>query len=119
MKTKKTTTKSAKLSMLIFMLHFAKINLLRTSKNILLGLFITLKVFSLFTMWAVPLIINCNTVYNTKFNMYYIIMSIIGVLLGILINGIHGDLHHALYLNSKNYKLSAYHMLLIKLYNIL
>ena len=109
------TVKSAKASMFIFMLHFAKIRLMKVIKNVLLGLFVTLKVFSLFALWAVPLIINCNTVYNTKFNMYYIIISIIGVLLGIVINGIHGDMEHAVYLHKKNWELSIYYKLLVKL----
>lgn len=111
------TVKSAKISMFIFILHFAKIRLMRIIKNVFLGLLITLKVFSLFALWAVPLIINCNTVYNTKFNMYYIIISVIGMLLGIVINGIHGDMEHAVYLHKENWKLSNYYKLLVKLHD--
>ena len=116
MKTKETTTKSAKASMFIFMLHFAKINFINTVKTAFIPMF---KGFSLIGLWTLPLIINCNTICNTRFNMYYIIISVITFLLAIVINGVYGDMHHAVYLNSKEYKLSFYYKMLIKLYSIL
>ena len=112
MKTKETTTKSAKASMFIFMVHFAKINLIDTAKSVFIPMF---KMFALIGLWTLPLVINCNTVYNTKFNMYYIIISVITFLLAIVIKGMYGDMQHAVYLDRKKYALSAYYRLLVKL----
>lgn len=112
MNTKEITTKSAKVSMFIFMLHFAKINLIVSIKNVF-------KIFALIGLWILPLVINCNTIYNSKFNMYYMVISVVAMLLGIVIYGAREDMEHAVYLNSREYKLSAYDKLLIKLYSIL
>jgi len=116
MKTKENTTKSAKTSMLIFMLHFAKINFIVSVKKAFIPM---LKTFALIALWVTPLVINCNTVYNIKFNAYYMFISVIIGLFSIVIIGIIGDINHAVFLNSKKYKLSTYDKIFLKLYSIL
>ncbi len=114
MRTKENTTKSAKISMFIFILHFTKINLIASIKNEFFPMF---KMLALIGLWTLPVIINCNTICNTKFNMYYILISVIAMLLGIVINGVRGDMQHAVYLDSEKCNLSAYYRLLVKLNN--
>ena len=106
--------KSAKISMLVFMLYFTKVGLINLTKLILDIIFQMLKVFFFFGIWTLPLVINSYTFSNTNFNIYYLLISVGGGLLGIIINGIYGDMEHAVYLHKEKYKLSCYYRLLVK-----
>lgn len=107
--------KSAKVSMFIFILHFAKINAKMNINEIFIPMF---KGFFFIGLWTIPLIINYDMRYSTKFNVYYIFLSFIIGLLTLVVKGVSDDMNHAVYLHKEKYKLSAYYRLLVKLYNI-
>lgn len=115
-----STVKSAKVSMLVFTLHFAKINAIASIKHNIKNAFIPMfKCLSLFALWALPLYLNYDMRYSTKFNVYYLFASVIIGLLAIVIHGVKGDMEHAVYLNSKKYELSRYYRMLVKIWSLI
>lgn len=114
MKTKEITTKSAKVSMIIFMIYFAKINFINSIKSVFVPMF---KGFAIIGLWMLPLIINYDSAYSVKFNVYYIFISFAIMVLTFVTINMREDMEHAVYLNSKEYKLSFYYRLLVKLNN--